>query len=338
MNQVKGLRRGGVHIGSRNMQRKTFRKVTLITRVGRQKWGVPPGSREKQKNKMKNPKEMESMREKGCCEDLMTRNGTLPTMPMNTAIFKADGNLLSSCLSTQSGGLLSNLPTERRTCMETPVRVGIITVVTVIITTVTTVILLSDCNVLYKTECVVSILVTTHRGHMERKNKETLHRKGWAYMRSHHHHVSSSPSPCTVGCLGVGGGEEKDPQIMAWEEEEFLEVDANSFPPDVEPLLETLLDVWAGTKGYYASWGRPQDRGGERRELELTACGSGRPVPVPVPTVAVTIPLPSPGLSHSLSHLQLMPQLLAAVPLAPAGQCHRDVQWPSHLPLTHPRS
>lgn len=85
-----------------------------------------------------------------------------------------------------------------------------------------------------------------------------------------------------------------------------------------QPLLETLLDVWAGTKG--ASWGRLQDRGGERREMELTACGSGRPVPVP--TVAVTIPLPSPGLSHSLSHLRLMPQLLAAVPLAPAGQCH----------------
>ncbi|KAF3830181.1 hypothetical protein GH733_001606 [Mirounga leonina] len=133
---------------------------------------------------------------------------------------------------------------------------------------------------------------------MELKNMETLHHRQWAYMRSHHRHVSSSPRPCTVGCLGDGGGEEKDPQIMAWEEEEFLEVDANSFPPDIE------------TSG----------QGRERREMELTACGSGRPVPVP--TVAVTIPLPSPGLSHSLSHLWLMPQLLATVPLAPAGQCH----------------
>lgn len=29
-------------------------------------------------------------------------------------------------------------------------------------------------------------------------------------------------------------GEEKYPPIMAWEEEEFLEVDANSFLPDTE--------------------------------------------------------------------------------------------------------
>lgn len=52
-----------------------------------------------------------------------------------------------------------------------------------------------------------------------------------------------------------------------------------------QPLLEMLLDVWAGTNGYCASWGRLQDRGGVRHEMELTACGNVRPVPIPtVPT------------------------------------------------------
>lgn len=83
-----------------------------------------------------------------------------------------------------------------------------------------------------------------------------------------------------------------------------------------QALIEMLLDVWAGTNGYCASQGRLQDRGGKRHEMELTACGSGRPVPVPtVLTVAVKMPLPSPGLSQSLSRLWPMPQLLAPAPL-----------------------
>lgn len=83
-----------------------------------------------------------------------------------------------------------------------------------------------------------------------------------------------------------------------------------------QALLEMLLDVWAGTNGYCASQGRLQDRGGKRREMELTACGSGRPVPVPtVLAVAVKMPLPSPGLSQSLSRLWPMSQLLVSAPL-----------------------